>query len=60
MRTERAKEELQEQVDHLKDTEMQNKHRECREAEQQLKEIEHKLGNLIYSMNSVVSNHFHL
>lgn len=44
LRTQRAQEELQEQVDHYKDAEMQSKHKECREAEQQLKDVEYKLG----------------
>ena len=46
-RTQIAKDELQEQALQMKDPEMQNKHRECREAEQQLKDIQYKLGRSI-------------
>ncbi|XP_071144533.1 structural maintenance of chromosomes flexible hinge domain-containing protein 1-like [Mytilus edulis] len=53
LRTQRAQEELQEQVDHYKDAEMQSKHKECREAEQQLKDVEYKLGVTMQNTRSI-------
>ncbi|KAJ8322368.1 hypothetical protein KUTeg_000839 [Tegillarca granosa] len=45
MKCKKAKEELQEQLDHMKLPEMQDKYKECKEAESQLKDIEQKLGH---------------
>ncbi|KAK3088610.1 hypothetical protein FSP39_021256 [Pinctada imbricata] len=44
MRSQKAKEELQEQVDYMKTAEMQSQYKECKEAETRLKDLESKLG----------------
>jgi hypothetical protein len=48
-----AEEELQEQAKTQDTPEMKAKHKECQEAEEQLRAIEGRLGNLCYSLSLV-------